>query len=155
MVILAILAILVTIWVSQTVTEVRIVRVVLEGVDARVEQVENRMLQADFRIMYPQYGATVDATDIVKGHTPYGDMNHYVVISPLQTGDDWLQDSPVKVFSGGTWTARARFGTAAEGAGEQFVVRLLATRATLAAGPLLGVPKDAVFTESVVVTRKP
>lgn len=127
----------------------------VQKVSARVERVENRMLQADFKITYPQDGATVDATDIVKGHTPYGDMNHYVVITPLQTGDDWVQDSPVKVFSGGTWTVRARFGTAGALPGEQFVARLLATQATLAPGPLLEVPKDAVFTESVIVTRKP
>jgi hypothetical protein len=155
MIILTILGILVTIWVSQIVPVVKTVRAVLQGVDARVGQVEKRMLQADFKITYPQDGATVDATGIVKGHTPYGDMKHYLVVTPLKVGDDWVEDGPLKVVSGGAFTGRAKFGEAEAGAGEQFAVRLLATQATLTPGPLLEVPKDAVFSESVVVTRKP
>lgn len=65
-----------------------------------------------------------------------------------------VQDGPASMYQGGSWTCRARFGTAAVGVGERFLVRVLATESTLAPGPLTEIPKDAVISKSIVVMRK-
>lgn len=107
-----------------------------------------------FRITYPANGGIVELTDIVRGITPYSNRNHYIVVTPIETGDDWVQDGPVKISTGDVWTGRARFGTAAVGAGKGFVIRAIATNFTLSPGTLIEVPADAIFSESVAVTRK-
>lgn len=117
------------------------------------ERVEKYALAREFIITTPTEGASVPITDLIRGKTPFPEMNHYVVVTPIGTGDDWVQDNPVKVFAGGTWTGLARFGTSDVGAGEKFLVRSLATKATLEPGPLKAVPRDAVFSEAVTVVR--
>lgn len=123
-------------------------------VGSRVEAVEKTILSNQFVITDPVDNAIVEVTGLVRGKTPFPNMNHYVVVTPLKTGDDWVQDGPVKVYTGGLWTGLARFGTAATGAGEQFVVGALATKLTLSPGPLSEVPEDAIFSKSVIVIRK-
>lgn len=151
--IVAILALLVAIYVGGRRTVIVIQSNIAE-VGNRVKAVEKTILANQFTITDPDDNATVDLTDLVRGKTPFSKMNHYIVITPLKTGDDWVEDGPVKVYTGGLWTGRAQFGTAAATAGEQFIVRALATKSTLSPGPLTEVPEDAIFSESITVTRK-
>lgn len=131
------------------------IQVDLQEVGSRVELVEKRILAGQFTVTTPVNGATVEMIDFIRGNTPLSGMNHYIVVTPLKTGDDWVQEKRATV-SGGIWSGRAKFGTAAVGAGEQFVVRALATKSTLSPGPLteVEVPEDAIFSEPITVTRK-
>lgn len=126
----------------------------VEEVGNRVERVEKGILAEKFTITTPLDGAIVNRIDLVRGTTPFAQMNHYIVVTPLKTGDDWIQDGPITVYTGGLWTGRAVFGEAAVGAGEEFIVRSLATKLILSPGPLTEVPEDAIFSESITVTRK-
>jgi hypothetical protein len=119
------------------------------------EQAVKRLTEANqFRINYPANGGVVDSTDIVRGITPYPNRNHYIVVTPIKGGGDWVQEGPMKISTGNVWIGRAIFGAAAVGAGEGFVIRAIATNSTLSPGTLIEVPEDAIFSESVVVTRK-
>lgn len=122
-------------------------------VSSRVERVEKGILARQFTITTPVDGASVDRIAVIRGKTPFTEMNHYVVVTPVKTGDDWVQDGPVQVSASGLWTGRAIFGAAAVGAREEFMVRALATKSTLSPGPLIEVPEDAIFSESITVTR--
>ena len=149
--VVAILTLIVTFWIRTTVVTVRSdVGKVGEG----LEQLETSIIAREFTVTHPADGVTVDLTDLIRGHTPFPEMIHYIVITPLETGEYWVQDSPVMLYAGGLLTGRARFGDAAVGAGEQFIVRVLATKATLSPGPLVKVPGDAIFSRSITVTRK-
>lgn len=119
-----------------------------------VERVGERILSTQFTIMTPRNGETVEPTAPIRGLTPFLKMTHYVVVTSVKTGDSWIQNGPVDVSFGGVWTGQARLGTAGEGAGENYVIRGLATRSILTPGPLIKMPKDAIFSESVMVTRK-
>ncbi len=119
-----------------------------------VKRVEEQTEKSQFRIIYPINGGTVELTDLVRGTTPYPNKNHYIVVTPLETGDDWVQDSPVKIYTGGLWTGRVRFGTAAAGVGRKFIVRAIATKSKLQPKPLTEMPEDAVFSEAVTVIRR-
>lgn len=119
------------------------------------EQTVKKLAEANqFKITYPANGGIVDLTDMVRGVTPYSKKNHYIVVTSIETGGDWVQDGPMKISIGDAWTGRAIFGTASVGAGEGFVIRAIATNSTLSPGTLTEVPGDALFSESVVVTRK-
>ena len=133
--------------------QVIIIRSDIEDVSTRVEHVERSILERRFVLTAPVDGANVGLQEVVRGQTPFADMNHYIVVTPLKVGDDWVQDVPVKVF-GGLWSGRARFGSAAVGAGEEFVIRALATKSKLSSGTLSEVPDDAIFSEPVIVTRR-
>jgi hypothetical protein len=119
------------------------------------EQAVKKLAEANqFRITYPANGGIVDSTDIVRGITPYPNSNHYIVVTPIKGGGDWVQEGPMKISTGNVWIGRAIFGAAAVGAGEGFVIRAIATNSTLSPGTLNEVPEDAIFSESIVVTRK-
>lgn len=104
-------------------------------------------------ITVPASGAEVGFDDKVSGTTPFTDVNHYIVVTPLRVGTPYVQDQPASV-SNGTFSGRARFGGVNVGVGEQFTVQVVATRSTLAAGPLAKQPADAVVSNSITVTRK-
>ena len=122
-------------------------------VGSRVERVEKGIQAREFKITSPADGAIVDRIALIRGKTPFPEMNHYVVVTPVKTKEDWVEDGPVRVSASGLWDTQATFGSAAVGAGEQFIVRALATKSILSPGPLTEVPKDAIFSESITVTR--
>jgi len=130
------------------------IQVIVKDTQESVKRVEEEVLSRRFVITTPVEGVTVDFTDIVSGVTPFPNKNNYIVVTPLKTGDDWVQDGPVKISGDGLWTGRAQFGTGEAGVGEKFLVRAIATQATLSPGPLTQVPEDAVFSGSITVTRK-
>lgn len=119
-----------------------------------VKVIEKDILTNQFIITNPVDNTLVDNIDLVRGKTPFLKLNHYIVVTPLKTGDDWVEDGPLKIYTGGLWTGRARFGTAAAGPGDEFVVRALVTKSILSRGPLTKLPVDAIFSNSVIVTRR-
>lgn len=119
-----------------------------------VGRVEKGVMARQFRITAPIDGAAAGLTESIRGETPFSEMTHYIVVTPVKTGDNWVQPGPVQVSASGLWIGRATFGEAAVGAGEQFIVRALATKSILVEGALGKVPEDAIFSESITVTRK-
>jgi hypothetical protein len=120
----------------------------------RVENVERNVIADRFIIVSPQEGDTVDSSVIVRGKTPYPDRNHYIVVTSLKTNDDYVQQNLIRPDPSGAWTGNAELGTGNEGAGEKFLVRVLATTAVLRAGPMKDPPRDAIPSEAITVTRK-
>ena len=123
-------------------------------VDTHVDRLQKDVKATQFTIIEPSDRALVPLTGLVRGRTPFKHKNHYIVVRPLKTGDDWVQDGPVKVSLSGVWTGTARFGEAGVGAEEEYMVRALATKSNLLSGPLAEVPGDAIFSESIIVTRQ-
>lgn len=108
-----------------------------------------------FLITAPVNGANVELTETIRGETPHNQMNHYIVVTP-STGENWIQQGLVTISAGGSWTGFAKFGEATVGVREKFIVRCVATKFTLTAGPLKQeqMPLDAIFSESITVIRK-
>lgn len=116
--------------------------------------VQKSLEAQNFTITYPSNNSSVNYVELIQGKTPFSQLNHYIVVTPMRTGEDWVMGDKANVYSGVTWTGRAQFGTGSVGIGEQFMVRALATKSTLSGGPLTKVPEDAVFSQPVVVTRQ-
>lgn len=120
----------------------------------RVEKVERDVLSEQLIIISPRDDESVDLTSVVKGKTPYADKNHYIIVTPLKTNEDFVQDRPIRPDSSGSWAGTAVFGTGDVGLGERFLVRVLATSHVIPPGKLLDVPSDAVPSQSITVTRR-
>jgi hypothetical protein len=119
----------------------------------RVEaQVLNAAMASQFLVTHPSDDSVVSLTEIARGVTPYAGLHHYVVVTPLNDGGDWIQSGPVTVVNG-IWVSRATFGSTNAGIGEQFLIRGLASRATLPPGRMGAVPTDAVLSNPITVTR--
>jgi len=126
----------------------------IKSVQVDIERVEEKIERSQFRVNYPMDGGVVEMTDVVKGWSPHYNKIIYVVITPVETGDDFIQGNPAIIYTGGFWTSRAIFGTAAVGAGQKFLIRAIATEEKLPPGLLTHVPADAIFSEGVYVMRK-
>ncbi|HEY2170372.1 MAG TPA: hypothetical protein VGJ30_12150 [Candidatus Angelobacter sp.] len=125
-----------------------------KALGVQIQSVERKVEAQGFTLTSPVEGSSVNLTDIVRGKTPFPAQNTYLVITPLETGDDYVQDGPIKINSGGLWTAHGRFGTGEVGVGQKFLVRALSTRSVLPAGKLTDVPEDAIFSDAVTVVRR-
>jgi len=75
-------------------------------------------------------------------------------VSPLKTNDDWVQDDTAKIDASILLTLRVKFGTAAIGRGEKYLVRAIATKSKLRPGPLTEISENTMFSEPVTVTSK-
>jgi hypothetical protein len=126
----------------------------LKDVERAVQRVERRAEQVQLRVTYPYPGQPVGAAEIARGVTPYRDRNHAVVVTPVETGDNWVQEGPVTLDTTGAWMGHARFGTGLAGPGQNFLVRVVATRDVLPAGRMSVPPQDAQWSEGVVVRRE-
>jgi cytoskeletal protein RodZ len=106
-------------------------------------------------ITTPTEGAEVGADSTISGKTSFTDLNHYIVVTPTRIGTSFVQNQPALVNrADGSFTWRATFGGAQVGVGEQFTVRVLATKSTLPEAPLTKEPADAVSSNLVTVKRK-
>jgi len=126
----------------------------VRDVRGHVRDIEKQTTNANLVITYPTAGAKVGLEEIVVGSTPYRERRHYVVVSPAETGDQWVQSGPIRVSNDESLMGRTVFGTAGAGAGKGFTVRILATTAEVAEGPLRTVPDDAAWSNVVYVTRR-
>lgn len=156
MLIVAVLTLIVTIiiggigiWIGLT-----RIRSDVKDVHGSVERVEKSIMEQQFRITKPADGDSVNLVDVVRGETPFAGLNHYIVVTPIKAGVDFVQSGPVPVHAGGFWSGQAAFGSAAIGIGEDFLVRCLATNSALNEGPLVDVPEDAAFSDIITVIRK-
>lgn len=120
---------------------------------SRIERTEKSILASRFKITNPVDGATVELVQSVRGETPFPKMNTYVIVTSVKTGDNFVVDGPVKIYAGILWMGSAKFGAAAVGAGEDFMVVGLATNLKLPLGSLTEIPKDAIFSEPIIVRR--
>ncbi len=123
-------------------------------VSGQIQTVQNELLAKRLVITSPSDGSQVQVSEVIKGRTPFLDKNTYLVVTPLETGDDLTQDGPIKIDKAGHWTAHARFGTGEVGKGQKFMVRALSTSSILPAGPLTDVPADAVLSDAITVVRR-
>jgi len=130
-----------------------VVKPVVTDVGGGGESVKNNSLERQFKITSPSYGDSVGMNESIQGETRYVGMHHYVMVTPVKIGKDWIQED-AKVSPGGLWSGSAVFGTVAVGVGEKYVVCALATNSALSPGPLTEVPKDAIFSEPITVIRK-
>jgi len=103
-------------------------------------------------VTFPAEGSVVGLEEVVRGRTSLLTFNHYVVVTPLRIGTAYVQDERASV-SNGMFSGRARFGGVEVGRGEKFSVRVVATRATLPAGPLIS-EEGTISSNAVTVTRK-
>lgn len=118
----------------------------------QLERVERDIASSGFTINSPQNSTDVVLTEIIRGWTPFPELNHYIVVTP-ENGVDYVQDSDVNVSRAGTWTGTATFGSRTVGVGERYLIRGLATESELTPGQLREVPHDAVYSEPVMVRR--
>src|SRR4029077_820659 len=63
-----------------------------KAVTGEIQNVERAVVGQQFNITDPAVGTKVNLTDIVRGKTPFADENTYLIITPLATGDDYVQD---------------------------------------------------------------
>lgn len=114
-----------------------------------------KSLAGQLVIINPTDGAEVDFTNKIVGRTPFPELTHYIVVTSVRVGTAFVQDRPATVNrDDGSYSAAARFGSARVGRGEQFIVRVLATKSKLPAGPLVSTPPDAVTSNVVTVRRR-
>jgi hypothetical protein len=122
------------------------------------EPVEVRWVRSpggEIVIMTPVSGAEVGFNDTVLGKTAFTDLNHYIVVTPVNAGTTYVQDQPALVNSAdGSFSGVARFGGAEGSRQQQFFVRVVVTRSILTPGPLINEPADAVHSNTITVTRR-
>jgi hypothetical protein len=106
-----------------------------------------------FVIVQPQEGTLVEAGATVQFVSPYGDLNHYVIVTPLQSPTRWVVDGPLRVSAGEQQHGNARFGDTVAGRGERFSLQILATSFHLRQGALEELPTDSKFSQAINVIR--
>ena len=116
------------------------------------EKIHEDVIQTRFRIISPADKSEVSLSVKIEGETPYPDFNHYIIISPVNSGDDFVQSKAV-VVSQGLWVGMARFGDGPNGIGQEFIVRCAATKSTIREGSNPVFPQDVKFTPAITVTR--
>ena len=79
-------------------------------------------------------------------------MKHYLVVTPYEHPDDWVQPK-TQVYPSGIWSGKAKFGEPGLGEGEKYLLRIFATESEVPEGRMKNVPKDAIFSEPVIVTK--
>ena len=104
-------------------------------------------------IIAPKTGSLVDVSDTVEFVSPYDNLNHYVIVTPLSSATRWVVDGPLRAEAGVQQYGNARFGETRAGRGERFSIQILATTSQLTAGPLERLPLDHKFSAAVIVTR--
>lgn len=105
-------------------------------------------------ITKPVKGGKVILTDLIRGMTPCPGMDHYIVVTPLEDGVNWVQNKPASVEADGSFNGEAQFGEGSNGIRKDFLVRILVTKAALAPGKLAHMPADVILSETVTVTRE-
>jgi len=101
----------------------------------------------------PSNRARVGPSEQVSGTTSLPNVNHYIVVTPIETGVNYVQDTPASVARDGSLTGIAKFGEGSNGINQDFLMYIVATHGVLQPGQVREFPNDAVFSESVRVTR--
>jgi len=109
--------------------------------------------ESQLKIIEPKAGSLVDIGDTVLFVSPYSNLNHYVIVTPLRSPTRWVVDGPLRVEAGVQQHGKARFGDTQAGQGERFSIQILATATLHNAGPLEPLPPDQRLSPAVLVTR--
>jgi len=107
-----------------------------------------------FEIKSPLDSDSVGRIVYVKGKSPYINRNHYLIVAPEGKGD-FISDASVIMSSDGSFVVNATLGSAAQGIGEQFSLRVIATEILLSRDQIRNnsIPLDAFTSNSVTVMR--
>jgi hypothetical protein len=103
-------------------------------------------------VAQPEEDALVGPYELAAGKTPYGDRSHYLLVTPIETGKQYLQ-GPMLVAQDGTWSGVAVFGDGKAGCGQTFGLLAIATKESLTPGEAREWPADAPASSQVAVTR--
>jgi hypothetical protein len=120
------------------------------SVQQSIEDIDKR---AWFRITSPEDGGSVPQVEEIRGITPYGDRNNYIVVSPLGEGSNYYVQGRANFSGSNQFQGRAMFGEADIGKGMRFTVTAVATRSSLQEGSRGDLPRDAIVSNPVTVTR--
>lgn len=126
----------------------------VEDTSRNVKSIETAILSNRLTITSLSNGDEVSRNQAVSGLTPFMHRRHYLVVTPVNIGDSYVQDA-MTPRPDGTWAGTAKFGSGDTGRGERFSVRCLATERELRTGSLAPqtLPSDAVFSAPVIVER--
>ena len=91
----------------------------------------SEQIDSSLSIRLPRDGGEVSLKEIVSGKTPYPEKNHYLVVTPVEVGDPYIQRTPIQISKSGQWTGFAQFGSHTVGIGEVFLLSIIATNETL------------------------
>jgi hypothetical protein len=117
-------------------------------------QIERLKASNQSVITSPINGGKVAFRAAIEGTTPFIGKKHYVVVTPVENGIDWVQVKPVSVSADGSFTGEAQFGEETNGVGKKFRVRVLSTDSSLNPGTLPSSPRDAIWSDAITVTRQ-
>jgi hypothetical protein len=106
----------------------------------------------EFVILKPIDGGAVGPIESVSGRTPHTGAKHYVVVTPVQVGQAFVQPR-ARVSDQGTWVGTAHFGAGARGFDEEFIVFAIATYEALTPGHLTRNLKVLAETPHITVRR--
>ena len=109
--------------------------------------------RSSFAIIQPREGAVVEVGDTVQFVSPHSDLNHYVIVTPLQAPTRWVVDGPLRVSAGELQHGNTRFGDTDAGRGERFSLQILATADQLRQGALDKLPSDSKLSQAIKVIR--
>jgi hypothetical protein len=123
----------------------------LIGVVNSINFLRSDAKQSQFEISFPANNAEVGLGQQVRGHTPYLDRKHYIVVTTMSNGSQQIQKEPAPVSPDGSFSGEARFGTATNGQDDEYKIQVFATRAS---GPLSSIPADAIFAPEPVNVRR-
>lgn len=108
---------------------------------------------ADLQIIKPSPATQVGGEAVVEFRSVYPNLNHYVVVIPLQAPTRWVVDGPIQIRNNGSGSGMARFGNGSVGVGQIFTIEILATELILPDGVLPTIPANAGLSQPVEVNR--
>lgn len=94
----------------------------------------------------------VGSQTLLIGHSTLKGHHYFVVTTPQ--GTDVVQDDELQVSEDGAVRGSVALGSLKEGAGQEFRVRLVATAAQLAPGPVVRLPAEAVISDPLTLVRR-
>jgi serine/threonine protein kinase len=107
------------------------------------------------KITKPGRGEIVSPSPTVIAETSCTGMKHYIVVKPSGINQLYLQGELVAT-SANSWQGTAQIGDTGASNGEEFTIKVLATKDERPIGPLRQerIPEDAIFSNEVVVELK-
>ena len=132
------------------------VLVVIAGAFVINDSVQDAYNKASLTILIPPTNSTVSERSILSGHSNLRGFNHYIIVTDVPEGKHYVQDGPLPLGANGLWSQTVPFGEAGKNCGVQFLVMVFATHKQVAAGVIdnwANLPRDAIFSPSVAVTR--
>jgi len=122
------------------------------GMRQQTAQLERQLAQTRFTIDSPRDRSEVRAGQIIRGSTPYPNMNHYVLITVIRSGSIYVQKERVFINADGAFSGEGRFDDLSLIDADPLKIQVIATPAFLGAGKLADLPGNAYYSDAVTVT---